>query len=139
KEAKHGSAHKYAVHLPFDGMLAANPRPGPTWERAYQITPNPQQGTGEKHNTVEKYTCKTEADDDATIAVPTDLKAPPDAAGDRAALVQFLSEGEIVFDLKAGRLRSASLRIDKELKGHQGEGSSYHYVRTYSEQYAGDR
>jgi hypothetical protein len=139
KEAKHGSAHKYEVELPFVGMLPANPRPGQTWERAYQITLDPPQGTGEKHNAVQKYTCKTVADGAATIAVTTELKAPPEAAADRAALVQFLPEGEIVFDLKAGRLRSASLRIDKELKGHQGEGSSYHYVRTYSEQYAGDR
>jgi hypothetical protein len=139
KEAKHGSAHKYEVEMPFVGMLPVNPRPGQTWERAYQITLDPPQGTGEKHNTVQKYTCKTVADGAATIAVTTELKAPPEAAADRAALVQFLPEGEIVFDLKAGRLRSASLRIDKELKGHQGEGSSYHYVRTYSEQYAGDR
>jgi hypothetical protein len=139
KEAKHGSAHKYEVELPFVGMLPANPRAGQTWERAYQITLDPPQGTGEKHNAVQKYTCKTVADGAATIAVTTELKAPPEAVSDRAALVQFLPEGEIVFDLKAGRLRSAALRIDKELKGHQGEGSSYRYLRTYSEQYAGER
>jgi hypothetical protein len=48
-------------------------------------------------------------------------------------------EGEMVFDVQAGRLQSAALRIDKELKGHDGEGSSYHFQSRYTVQYVGDR
>ena len=140
KESKYAPASRYENELPFSIILPpAGVQAGQSWQRTYQVTLEPPLGTNEKCPAVQKYTCKTVADGAATIAVTTELKAPPEAAADRAALVQFLPEGEIVFDLKAGRLRSASLRIDKELKGHQGEGSSYHYVRTYSEQYAGDR
>ena len=71
-------------------------------------------------------------------AVTTELKTPPPVA-EQAALLQLEPEGEIVFDLKAGRLKSASLKIDREVKGHQGEGSSYHVLSTYSEEYVGDR
>jgi hypothetical protein len=139
KESRHGLAHKYEVELPFVGILPANPRVGQTWERAYKITLDPPQGTGEKHDALQKYVCKAVADGAATVTMTTELKSPPETVTDRASLVQYLPEGEIVFDLKAGRLRSASLRIDKELKGHQGEGSSYRYVRSYVEQYAGER
>ena len=68
----------------------------------------------------------------------TDLKTPPPVA-EQAPLLQLLPAGEIVFDLKAGRLKSASLKVDKEVKGHQGEGSSYHVQVTYNEDYIGDR
>ena len=42
-------------------------------------------------------------------------------------------EGEVVFDTQNGRLSSASLKIEKELLGHQGEGSSYKFQSTYTE------
>ena len=45
----------------------------------------------------------------------------------------------MVFDLKSGRLHSASLKVDQEVKGHQGEGSSYHFQSNYSEQFAGGK
>jgi hypothetical protein len=54
-------------------------------------------------------------------------------------LLQWLPEGEMVFDVQAGILRSATLKIDKELTGHQGEGSSYHFQSVYTAEYAGDR
>jgi len=53
---------------------------------------------------------------------------------DRVPLLQLQPQGEIVFDLQAGRLRSATLRVDKELTGHQGEGSSYRFQSVYSEE-----
>ena len=46
-------------------------------------------------------------------------------------------EGEIVFDLQSGLVRSARLVVDKELKNHQGEGTSYRFQRSYVEEYAG--
>jgi hypothetical protein len=52
-------------------------------------------------------------------------------------VLQLQPEGEVVFDLQAGRLQSARLRIDKELKGHQGEGSSYKFQSAYTEKYVG--
>ena len=54
-------------------------------------------------------------------------------------LLQLQPEGEVVFDAQSGLMRSARLTIDKELKNHQGEGTSYRFQRTYVEQYVGDK
>jgi hypothetical protein len=74
-----------------------------------------------------------------TVALTTELKSPPEAAADRVPLAQSQPAGEIVYDVRTGRLHSASLKVDQEVKGHQGEGSSYHFESNYSEQYVGDR
>jgi hypothetical protein len=60
------------------------------------------------------------------------------AVGDQTPLLQSQPEGEVVFDVQNGRVQSVNLRVDKELKNHQGEGSSYHVQSTYIEQYAGN-
>jgi hypothetical protein len=112
---------------------------GTTWERAYQITLEPPQGTGEKQAAVQHYRCTSVAGSLVTVALSTELKAAPEAAGDRVPLLQSQPTGEVVFDVRAGRLHSASLKVDQEVKGHQGEGSSYHFESSYTEQYAGER
>jgi hypothetical protein len=50
-------------------------------------------------------------------------------------LVQKMTEGQIIFDLKAGRLAAAQLNIDRTLMNHQGEGSSYHFQSWFTEQF----
>ena len=74
-----------------------------------------------------------------TVALKSELKNPPAAPGDQVPLLQMLPEGEVVYDLRAGRLQRANLRIEKELPNHQGEGSSYRFVSSYFEEYVGDK
>ena len=50
-------------------------------------------------------------------------------------LFRMLPEGEVIFDTRSGYLRSARTVIEKELTGHQGEGSSYRFKSTYTEEY----
>jgi hypothetical protein len=50
--------------------------------------------------------------------------------------MQKQPEGEIVFNISAGRVQTVNLHIEKEIQGHQGEGSSYRFVSSYKEQYA---
>ncbi len=139
KESKFGPPSRYENELPFVGVLPAEgPKAGQEWTREYKITLEPPHGAGEKYDAIQKYVCKGVTDGVAVTAVTTELKTPPPVA-EQAALLQLEPEGEIVFDLKAGRLKSASLKIDREVKGHQGEGSSYHVLSTYSEEYIGDR
>jgi hypothetical protein len=140
KESKFGPPSRFENELPFVGLLPADgPRAGQAWDRPYQITLEPPQGTGEKFAAVQHYACKSVANNLATVALTTEVKAPPAAPVDNVPLLQFQPEGEVVFDLQAGRLQSAALHVEKELKGHQGEGSSYRFRCTYAEQYAGDR
>jgi hypothetical protein len=141
KESKFGPASGFESELlPFVGVIPPPPlKPGQQWERAFKVILDPPQGTGEKYDALQRYTCKASDANGVTVAVATEMKTQPDAAANRVPLLQKLLEGEIVFDYKAGRLQSASLKVDKEVKEHQGEGSSYHYTRSYKAEFAGDK
>src|SRR5262249_53584332 len=140
KELKFGSASGFESEPPFAAVLpGAALAPGQGWERAYQMTLEPPRGTGEKYAAVQRYACKGIDGALATLGVTTEVKNPPEAAADQVPLLQMLHEGEVVFDLRAGRLHRAALKVDKEVKGHQGEGSSYRFQSSYTVEYAGDR
>jgi hypothetical protein len=135
KESRHAPASRFETELPFGVVLPAGaPQPGQGWHRDYKITIDPPQGTGEKYDAVQQFTCKQITQEGAAIAVATALKKEPEAAADRIPLLQNQPEGSIVFDILNGRLRSVQFRIDKTLTGHQGEGSNYHFESTYTEQ-----
>jgi hypothetical protein len=137
-ECKQGPAGQFESQLPFVLLLPDKaPRVGDQWSRAYQVTLQPPQGTGEKFAAVQKYACKAIREGKATVAVSTRIDPLPASPLDRVPLLQVQPEGEAVFDIAAGRLLSARLRIDQELKNHQGEGSSCHFQNDYSEQYLG--
>lgn len=139
-ESKHGPASRFESEPPFLSTLPdAAPQPGQSWERTYAITLEPPQGTGEKYDAVQKHVCQAVTGGTATVLLTTTLKTMPESLLDRVPLLQMQPEGELVFDLQAGLLRSANLRIDKEIKGQQGEGSSYRFQSTYKEEYVGNR
>ena len=138
KESRFGPASKYETELPFRITLPDGvPQAGQAWERDYKITLDPPQGAGEKYDAVQKCVCKGLAGTAATVTVSAAVKTPPESPGEQAPLLQAQPEGEVVFDVQAGRVQSVSLHVDRELKNHQGEGSNYHFQSTYNEQYAG--
>jgi hypothetical protein len=141
KESKFGPANGFDSELlPFVGVIPPAPlKVGQQWERPFKVTLDPPQGTGEKYDAVQRYTCKGSENNVLTVSVTTEMKTQPEAAANRLPLLQKLLEGEIVFDYQAGRLKSAALKVDKEVKEHQGEGSSYHYTRRYTAEYVGDK
>ncbi len=135
KESKQAPASRFESELPFLVLLPAAPlQAGSAWERSYQVTLEPPQGTGEKFDAVQKYICQKIDGAAVTIAFSTTIKNLPASPLDQVPLLEMQPEGEIVFDAVSGRLHRARLTIDKELKGLQGEGSSYHFQSTYSEQ-----
>jgi hypothetical protein len=128
KESKFGPASKYENELPFVGILPeTTPRLDSTWERDYHITLAPPQGTGEQFAAQQRYRMKNVTSQTMTIQLATELKTQPAAPADRVPLLQLLPEGEFVFDMKAGRLLSAELRIDKTLQNHRGQGTSHRF------------
>lgn len=128
KESK-ASASSYEAELPFLLMVpGAMPRLGQGWDRAFKITLQPPLGTGEKYDAVQRYTCKEVKDGRMTVTVKTELKTALKAPADGIPLWQMLPEGEIVFDLKAGRLVGAALTVERDLKGHQGENSEVKFT-----------
>jgi hypothetical protein len=140
KESKHGPASRFESEPPFAVVLPASAfQPGQGWERSYNVTLEPPKGTGEKYPATQKYVCKSMSGATATIAITTALKSLPAAVADQVPLLQMQPEGEVVFDTQAGYMKSARMQVDKELAGQQGEGSSYHFKSTYTEEYAGAR
>ena len=142
KEARpgFGSPAKYENDPPFKVWLpAAALVPGAAWERPYQLTLEPPLGTGEKYPAVQRFTCKGIQGGLATLALTTEVKSMPAAVADQVPVWQNQPEGEVVFDLNAGRLKSAVLQINKEAKGQQGDNSSALFRSTYKEEYVGDR
>ena len=140
KESKHGPASRFDAELPFAVVLAdEGPKVDQTWERAYKMTLEPPQGTGDAYDAIQKYTCTSVTGTTATIALSTAFKKLPESPLDRVPLLQMQPEGEVIFDIQAGRLQRAHFKIEKELTGHQGEGSSYRFQSEYTEEYAGDK
>ena len=138
KEARPGySAAKYESDPPFKLLLPAEPLKADLgWEHAYQITLEPPLGTGEKYPAARRYVCKGIAGNLATVSLTSEVKGTPAAQEDQVPLWQMQPQGELVFDVQAGRLQKATLRIDKEAKI---EGGNTRFQSVYSEQYVGDR
>ncbi len=133
-------ASRFESELPFVLTLPGEgPTVGQTWERAYAITMEPPQGVNEKYQATQKYACKAAANGLATIGLTTVLQSQPAAVADRVPLLPLQPKGEVVFDMQNGRVQSARLQIDEELKDYQGEGSIYRFKSDYTEEYTGNQ
>jgi hypothetical protein len=127
-EVKQGSASAFAAEPPFVVVFAeGKPAAGQRWGRAYNVVLDPPFGTGEKFQAEQRYECKKIDAGKASVTLATTFKTMPDNARERLPLLQKDLQGEIVFDVQAGRLISARLTIDKTVENHQGNGSSYHF------------
>jgi hypothetical protein len=139
KESRFGPATRFEHELPFTVVLPdVAATAGQVWDRSYKVTLEPPAGTGEKYDALQRCTCKAVAGPTATLGVAVTLKSLPMALADQTPLLQFQPEGEVVIDTQTGILRSVNLKVDRELKGYQGEGSSYHFQSTYVEEYIGN-
>ena len=140
KESKFGPTSRFESELPFVLTLPdAVFKEAQTWERSFAITLAPPQGAGERYKASQKYRCKSVSAETATIAVTTAIQDLPDDPLDQVPLLQLQPEGEVVFDLKKGCMRSARLTIEKALKDHQGDGSIYRFRSVYTEEYLADK
>jgi len=140
KESKVGPAARFAADLPFKLVLPETaPKTGESWERSYMIQLDPPLGTGEKYATVQKYTCQEPKSGLITIGLATQVKEMPVTAADQIPLLPNAADGTLYFQAETGRYYAARLKIAKELKNHQGEGSSYSYASTYVEDLMPDK
>jgi len=135
-EVKQGAANRFEAELPFTLVLPQSAiQPGQAWERDYTITLDPPLGTGEKHAAKQKFVCTKVDGGLATITMTTSLAKIPQNKIDQLPLLQKMPEGGVVFDLARGRVHSVRMVIDRQVQGHQGEGSNYIFKSSYSEQY----
>jgi hypothetical protein len=130
---KKGTASSFEVEPPFLVVLPdAKASAGQAWRRQFTLVLDPPYGTGEKYDAEQRYDCKKIEAGKATLGVSTQFKMMPDKERERIPLIQKDVQGELVFDLPAGRLISATLHIDKTIENHNGKGSSYHFKSQYS-------
>jgi hypothetical protein len=134
KESKVGPPARFAVELPFKLTLPdAEPRPGDAWERSYTIQLDPPLGTGEKYPAGQKYACQEPKGGFLAVGLTTQVKDLPAQAADQIPLLPMTQEGTLFFHAPTGRYYGARLKTERELKNHQGEGSTYKFVSTYVE------
>ena len=69
----------------------------------------------------------------ATISVQTVLP-PINDPKVRAQLIQRMTKGTILFDIKAGRVTSQKTDLDEQVIGFSGPGSNLHYLGRFSEE-----
>ena len=132
KESKFGPASRFVADLPFRVTLPDSPPvAGQAWERTYQIKMEPPQGAGESYNAVQRYICNSASPSELAIGVATTIKDQPESPADRIPLASLMPTGVVVFDVVLGRMKKAELKMELELSGHRGEGSSYHFSSTY--------
>jgi hypothetical protein len=133
---KQGQTARYLAEPPFTLVLPGVPlQEGQPWVRNFDITLEPPLGTGEKHAAQQEFRCTKLAGGQATIALKTGFKNLPETVQERMPLVQKESQGEVVFDIAAGRVAAVRLTIDRTLENHQGPGSSYRFQSVYAEEY----
>ncbi|HEV3203756.1 MAG TPA: hypothetical protein VGY77_05205, partial [Gemmataceae bacterium] len=138
KECKFGSASRFESEPPF--LVTLMEQGGQKeWERSYKITLEPPHGTGEQFDALQKYTIQTANEKAARIAWTTTVKSLPEAANDQIPLLQMQPEGQVIFNHQTGMVEIGRLTIDKEVKNHQGEGSSYRFQSTYMEEYVANQ
>ena len=134
KESKVGPAARFAADLPLKFILPdADPKVGEAWDRSYTIQLDPPHGTGEKYAASQRYTVQEPRGGFLTVGLATAIKDLPAQPADQIPLLPHMPEGTLYYHAPSGRYYGARLRIEKELKNHQGDGSSYRYESTYVE------
>lgn len=134
KESNFGAASKYEVELPFAVVVPAEEiKKGLAWQRNFNITMDPPQGTGEKYESSQKYECNAIESGKIKLKVTTELKKAPENIADQLPLLPFLVEGDVTLDPQKGLMLDSILKVDKTLKGHQGENSSYRMYSLFKE------
>lgn len=130
-----GSAGQFESDLPFVIRLSSNEvKEGESWERRYPIVLKPPFGTGEKYQAIQHYQVIRFANSQAHLHLTTTINGLPKGASEQLPLLPRQPQGDIVFDISTGKVLQADLRIERELTGHQGAGSSYRFESRYTEQ-----
>jgi hypothetical protein len=105
---------------------------GETWDESFDVPVALENGTSKTVQTRRHHELTKVANNVATIAVTYQVLSPIDPYMEYQ-LVQRLMEGEVKFDIRAGRVISQQMDIDKRILGFAGPTSSTHYVMRIEE------
>jgi hypothetical protein len=105
---------------------------GESWDEPFDLKVSLENGGTKSIQTRRHHKLAAVTDGIATIEVKYQVLSPIDAHIE-AQLVQRLMEGEVKFDIEAGRVVSQQMDIDKRILGFAGPTSSMHYVMRMEE------
>jgi hypothetical protein len=74
----------------------------------------------------------------ATISICTQILTPITDPAIEAQVVQREGQGQVRFDIDAGRVLTQQRDTDKHVVGFRGEASSLHYVNRFSEEFVAE-
>lgn len=106
---------------------------GESWTSPYDLTATDGEGHVRTLKARHKLTLRSVTDHTAVLENATQILSPIDDPALEAQVVQAEQSGEIVFDLRRGRIVSQTSKLDKEVFGFQGEESKLHYTAQFSE------
>jgi hypothetical protein len=111
---------------------------GDSWSSPLDIDVILKDGSTKKVQTRQQFTLEKVADDLATIGVDTQILTPVHDPAIEAQLIQRMSNGSVRFDIKAGRVLSQQLDLDRRVIGFSGPASSMHYLTRFTEKLLGE-
>jgi hypothetical protein len=105
---------------------------GETWDEPFEVVVTLEGGGTKSIQTRRHHELLNVANGIATVKVTYQVLSPIDAPIE-CQLVQRLMEGEVKFDIKAGRVVGQSMEIDKRILGFAGPTSSMQYIMRMEE------
>jgi hypothetical protein len=108
---------------------------GETWDDPFDVKVTQENGGTKLIQTRRRHKITAVSNGVAAIQVTYQVLSPIDAIAE-CQLVQRLMDGEVKFDIEAGRIVSQQMDIDKRILGFAGPTSSMHYVMRMEEKLA---
>jgi hypothetical protein len=105
---------------------------GETWDEPFDVTVTLESGGTKSIQTRRRHKLTAVANGIASIQVTYQVLSPIDAMAE-CQLVQRLMDGEVRFDIEAGRVVSQQMEIDKRILGFAGPTSSMQYIMRMEE------
>ncbi len=134
-EAATSSARRLEAELPFRLVLPATGiRPDQRWERTFRVVIDPPHGVGDAFPCIQQYRCTSIDHDKAVIAITTRCTQWPTSVAERLALIPYLWEGTVEFDLRSGEYLGSRLQVKETLADYAGPGSRYEYHSAFHEE-----
>jgi hypothetical protein len=130
-----------APHLNLAGLgdmvMLLPPKPvraGSRWYEPAELHVRHEDGRVERIKTRKRYTLKKVLTGVATIEVKTEVLTPVDDPKIESQLMQQLTNGEIRFDVDAGRILSRQIDWDSSVVGFSGADSMMKYLARFTEE-----
>jgi hypothetical protein len=108
---------------------------GDTWDEPFEVKVMLEKGGTKPVQTRRHHKLAAVDHGIATIEITYQILSPIDAHIE-AQLVQRLMDGEVKFDIEAGRVVSQQMDVDKRILGFAGPTSSLHYIMRMEEKFS---